>query len=84
MRDQIVRWNRNGVTTPSCARAQIAQFYEDYRLGKYSKRPDERARLERDILAAGQDGRLVDPPLNHDIVVNTAPSRPRFRYRATA
>ena len=65
-------------------RAQIARFYEACRRGDYDKRPDERRRLETDILRAGQEGRIVDPPIDPNAVLLTAP-RPaaprRFRYR---
>lgn len=39
--------------------ADIATFFDDVRKGKYKGREDERNRIERDIFAAQQDGRIV-------------------------
>lgn len=39
-------------------RAEIGQFYEDVRVGKYRTKPDEHKRIEADIFAAQRDGRI--------------------------
>ena len=38
----------------------IEKFFTDVRKGKYKGREDERARMERDIFAAQQEGRIVN------------------------
>jgi hypothetical protein len=44
-------------------RQQIAQFYRDKAAGRYDGQEAEALRLERDILSAAAEGRIVDPPL---------------------
>ena len=39
--------------------ADIGQFYDDVRKGKYKGRDDERAKIERDIFAAQAEGRIT-------------------------
>tara|TARA_R100001530_G_scaffold94901_1_gene65902 strand:+ start:3613 stop:4638 length:1026 start_codon:yes stop_codon:yes gene_type:complete len=41
------------------SRADITKFFEDVRFGKYKGREDERAKKERDIFAAQQEGRIA-------------------------
>ena len=43
-------------------RAEITKFYNDCASGKYRKREKERRRLERDIIAAQTEGRIIDLP----------------------
>lgn len=50
-------------TKRTWTKAQIAQFYKDIQLGKYKgseNRQKERMRIERDIFAAGREGRVLD------------------------
>ncbi|WP_299077100.1 hypothetical protein [uncultured Paraglaciecola sp.] len=44
---------------PTFTTADIAKFYRDITDGVYRNKPDERAKLERDIFAAQQDGRIT-------------------------
>ena len=39
---------------------EINQFYADKRMGKYKGKEKEAREIERDIIAAGQEGRIVD------------------------
>jgi len=41
------------------SRADIASFFDDVRMGKYVGKEDERNRIESDIFAAQQDGRIT-------------------------
>lgn len=41
------------------SRADIAKFYDDVRLNRYSGREQEKAQLERDIFLATQEGRVT-------------------------
>ena len=45
---------QNRTYTPN----DIQEFYSDVRKGKYKGRDDERGRIERDIFAAQQEGRI--------------------------
>jgi hypothetical protein len=69
-------------------RAQIAAVYEAFRRCEYDKRPEERRRLEQEIIAASQrPGGIADPPLDPDAIMTTQPRPPakaRFRYRVSA
>ena len=44
---------------PQYSRADIAQFFDDVRSGKYRGREKDRDRTERDIFAAQREGRIV-------------------------
>jgi hypothetical protein len=46
---------------PIYTRAQIAQLYEQHRRGAYAGREAEWRRLEYDIIAAGREGRILNP-----------------------
>ena len=56
------RSRNNGVKTSGQNRTytpnDIQEFYADVRKGKYKGRDDERGRIERDIFAAQQEGRI--------------------------
>ena len=40
--------------------ADIKKFFEDVRMGKYKSREEERGKIERDIFAAQQEGRITN------------------------
>lgn len=46
-------------TAPTYTPMQIKKFFDDVRTGKYKGRETERNRIERDIFAAQQDGRIL-------------------------
>jgi hypothetical protein len=46
---------------PIYSRQQIAQLYSQHRRGYYNGRESEWQRQEQDIIAAGREGRVVDP-----------------------
>jgi hypothetical protein len=46
---------------PIYTRQQIAQLFEQHRKGAYAGREQEWARLEHDIIAAGREGRVLNP-----------------------
>lgn len=41
------------------SRSEIDKFYQDKRKGKYRNKVEEAGKIERDILAAGKEGRIV-------------------------
>ncbi len=43
-------------------RAEIKAFYDDVSAGKFRGNEAERQKLERDIISAQREGRIVDPP----------------------
>jgi Asp-tRNA(Asn)/Glu-tRNA(Gln) amidotransferase C subunit len=57
------RSRNNGVKasgqSPTYTNSDIKDFFTDIRKGKYKGRDDERGRIERDIFAAQQEGRIV-------------------------
>jgi hypothetical protein len=46
---------------PIYSRDQIARLYEQHRKGAYAGREQEWQRLEHDIIAAGREGRVINP-----------------------
>jgi len=68
LEEQIQPSNTNAATVDSRAntaekvwgRTEIKTFYRDKREGKYSNRPEEARRIEKDILAATAQGRVKD------------------------
>lgn len=62
---QIAPGKARSAKTPTGSEAQtytpedIKKFFDDVRKGKYKNREDERNRIERDIFAAQQQGRIV-------------------------
>lgn len=45
-------------TKKQWTREEISQFYQDSMMGKYSNRPEEKKRIEKDIFAAQAEGRV--------------------------
>jgi hypothetical protein len=68
-------------------RAEVRNFYEDCRAGKYDKDPAERRRIEADIIAASQEGRVEAPFRGDDKAIlppSSGAAKRRFRYRQSA
>ena len=42
-------------------RDEITRFYDDCRRGVYREREPERGRIEAEIIAAGREGRVLNP-----------------------